>query len=117
MDYLELMLKLIENVFGSKLFNLVITILCPLVVIYAASWLIHGIINIWHQLTPIFYNKEQKQLNRRRRRFVDHIESEIRRINRLEEWSDHRFTELEAEVETQGRYIRNSLFNAYTKKG
>jgi len=55
--------------------------------------------NIW----PIFYNKEEARRSSRRRKFADHIESELRRLNNLEAWSDFRFTELEAEVDAEGR--------------
>ncbi|MEM7034673.1 MAG: hypothetical protein AAF629_34355, partial [Chloroflexota bacterium] len=52
---------------------------------------------------PIFYKPENKRRTIRRRRFADHIESEIRRLNNLEAWSDYRFAELEAEVEAEGQ--------------
>lgn len=65
---------------------------------------ISKIIDVWKEkIWPHFYNPEEKRRNLRRRRFAEHIESEIRRLNRLEEWSDYRFTELEAEVEAEGR--------------
>jgi hypothetical protein len=52
---------------------------------------------------PLFYKTEKKRRTARRRRFADHIESEMRRLNSLEQWSDYRFAELEAEVEAEGR--------------
>ena len=55
------------------------------------------------QFWPIFYNKEKVRRSNRRRKFADHIESELRRLNNLEAWSDHRFAELEAEVDAEGR--------------
>src|SRR5512135_1750003 len=58
---------------------------------------------VTQEFLPVFYNEEDRRRNARRRRFADHIESEIRRLNNLEVWSDHRFTELEAEVEAEGR--------------
>ena len=51
----------------------------------------------------IFYNPEQKRLCRRRQTFAKHIEYEITRLNLLEDWKDDRFTELEAEVEAEGK--------------
>ncbi|PWR04956.1 hypothetical protein DKT68_29265 [Micromonospora acroterricola] len=39
---------------------------------------------------------------RRRALFADHIESQLRRLDEKEEWRDHRFARLEAEVETEG---------------
>jgi hypothetical protein len=55
--------------------------------------------NIW----PLFYDKEKARRANRRKKFADHIESELRRLNNLEAWSDYRFTELEAEVDAEGR--------------
>ena len=52
---------------------------------------------------PLFYNVEQKRKIRHRQRFADHIESEIRRLNQREDWSDFRFAELEAEIEMEGK--------------
>ena len=52
---------------------------------------------------PIFYNKEKARRSNRRRKFADHIESELRRLNNLEAWSDYRFAELEAEVDAEGQ--------------
>ncbi|MER7456745.1 NACHT domain-containing protein [Micromonospora sp. NPDC126480] len=39
---------------------------------------------------------------RRRALFADHVESQLRRLDEKEEWRDHRFARLEAEVETEG---------------
>lgn len=45
---------------------------------------------------------EEKRLLGRRKLFASYIEGSIRELNRREEWSDYRFAELEAEVETVG---------------
>lgn len=59
---------------------------------------------IWaEEFHPLFYNPEGKRRVQRRQRFADHIESEIRRLNNLEVWSDYHFAELEAEVEAEGQ--------------
>ncbi len=52
---------------------------------------------------PLFYNSEERRRSERRRRFAEHLESEIRQLNLREAWHDYRFTELEAEVEAEGR--------------
>src|SRR6266446_2348045 len=52
---------------------------------------------------PIFYDQEKRRRVEKRRRFADHIEGEIRRLNGLEAWSDYRFAELEADVDAEGR--------------
>ncbi|WP_433222679.1 NACHT domain-containing protein [Dactylosporangium sp. CS-047395] len=38
-----------------------------------------------------------------RRRFAGHVQSQLERLDDLDEWSDYRFARLEAEVETEGR--------------
>lgn len=43
---------------------------------------------------------------RRRALFADHIESQLRRLDEKEEWRDHRFARLEAEVEMEGEQHR-----------
>ncbi|WP_422769287.1 NACHT domain-containing protein [Plantactinospora sp. WMMC1484] len=43
---------------------------------------------------------------RRRALFADHVESQLRRLDEREEWRDHRFARLEAEVEMEGRQQR-----------
>jgi len=78
--------------------------------IYGLLLVISKIIEVWKEkLLPNFYDKEEKRRNNRRKRFAEHIESEINRLNRLEEWSDYRFADLEAEVEAEGK--RKSFFS------
>lgn len=74
---------------------------------------------IVEEFWPLFYNKEGKRRSLRRQRFADHIESEIRRLNNLEVWSDYRFAELEAEVEAEGRRRVFSIlpFHSRTRSG
>ncbi|MCP4538893.1 MAG: NACHT domain-containing protein [Chloroflexi bacterium] len=62
------------------------------------------------EFLPLFYDQEEKRRRNRRLRFADHVESEIRRLNNLEVWSDYRFAELEAEVEAEGRRQAFGLF-------
>lgn len=60
--------------------------------------------DIWSQnFWPLFYSREEKQRSIHRRYFAEHIESEIIRLGRQEDWKDYRFTELEAEVEAEGQ--------------
>lgn len=51
-------------------------------------------------------SEDERQYLERYRRFADHVESEVRRLNNLESWSHYRFTELEAEVEAEGGYYQ-----------
>ena len=64
-------------------------------------------IKIWkEQIKPLYYDQVQKRRLRNRQRFANHIEQEIRQLNSREEWKDYRFTELEAEVEAEGKRLR-----------
>jgi hypothetical protein len=65
------------------------------------------IIKLWNEeFLPLFYNADEKRKNERRNQFAVYIEREINRLDGREEWSDFKFTDLEAEVEAKGR--RNS---------
>ncbi len=80
---------------------LIALLLCAL---WGILFLLSKIQELWVQnFWPIFYNREQKQRSLYRRYFAEHIESEIIRLGRQEEWKDYRFTELEAEVEAEGQ--------------
>jgi predicted NACHT family NTPase len=59
---------------------------------------------------PLLYNETEQRRSKFRRLFASHIASEIDRLNRQEAWSDYRFTELEAEVEAEGRWKVFSIF-------
>jgi hypothetical protein len=80
---------------------LIALVLCAL---WGSLFLLSKIAELWTQnFWPLFYDREQKQRNLHRRYFAEHIEHEIIRIGRQEEWKDYRFTELEAEVEADGQ--------------
>lgn len=90
-----------ENI--QYLLSWVILLLFSLFVIYVFVFLFAKIVSIVRdELLPLFYNVEKRRRLGRRQRFADQIEHEIRRLNSLEEWSDYRYTELEAEVEAEG---------------
>lgn len=79
-----------------------------LAIVLVAVWrllvVVSKIKRLWfEEFAPLFYNPDEKRRVQRRQRFADHVESEIRRLNNLEVWSDYRFAELEAEVEAEGR--------------
>ena len=103
--------SLLKIIFGAQLppvilrvFAYASLILLTLGFVWATLFLVSGIIGFWQKrIRPVFYNAKEKRRSTRRRRFAEHVESEIRRLNRLEEWSDYRFAELEAEVEAEGR--------------
>jgi hypothetical protein len=96
--------ELFQQLFGNEIVKWILIVLFPLAVLFAFLWLIKGIIEITKStFIPLFYDKDKKRRIRRRQRFADYIETEIRRINQREDWSDFHFAELEAEVETEGR--------------
>jgi hypothetical protein len=74
---------------------------------WAALVVIGQCIKIWaEQIRPLYYDQALKKRLRNRQRFANHIEQEIRQLNSREEWKDYRFTELEAEVEAEGKRLR-----------
>ena len=96
-------LDLLNQAFPNQAKTILVIVLA-LVGIWWALDILSKIKTLWtKELSPLFYNPEEKKRVSRRRRFADHVESEIRRLNNLEAWSDYRFAELEAEVEAEGR--------------
>lgn len=75
-----------------------VTAITPLLMLLKGpgSWVIAGIRRA--RLSP-----EDARRLARRRQFAEFTELELRRIDQQQEWSDHRFAELEAEVEAEGR--------------
>lgn len=101
----------LQLIFGNNIpswMSLLIGILLIIGLVLCAVWgglfLISKITEQWTKnVLPLFYKREEKQRSLRRRYFAEHIESEIVKLGRQEEWKDYRFTELEAEVEAEGR--------------
>jgi len=103
-------LDLLNQVFPNQV-KLILTAVLILVGIWWALDILSRIKGLWvKEFSPLFYSAEEKRRVARRRRFADHIESEVRRLNNLEAWSDYRFAELEAEVEAEGRQRTFSIF-------
>lgn len=104
-DSITWWLEILQQIFGNEIVGWIVLILSPLIFAYALLWLIKAIIEIVKTtFIPLFYNAEEKRKIRRRQRFADHIESEIRRLNQREDWNDFRFAELEAEIEMEGKH-------------
>ena len=62
------------------------------------------IIDICKQrLLSAFYNEQAKQRSKQRQSFAMRIEHEINRVSVQEDWKDYRFTDLEVEVEAEGK--------------
>jgi len=54
-------------------------------------------------IRPVFYNELERRRAKRRRQFASHIEAEMRRIDKADEWHDYKYAELEAEVANPSR--------------
>ncbi|HEV7486756.1 MAG TPA: NACHT domain-containing protein [Thermoanaerobaculia bacterium] len=98
--------KLIDNVkmlwrllFGGNAPQYVITTAVLLAAILAVVFLAAKLMK---ELQPFFYNAEKKRRARRRRIFAEHIAADIRQIDLNADWSEERFSDLEAEVEAEG---------------
>ncbi len=112
-DILELIAEIWKEISAPLPPWLVITLeFCKLAIVallglWALLFLAVQIKKLWLEFFgPLFYDEEKKQRRHRRRLFADHIECELRRLDSHEEWSDYRFTELEAEVEAEGEHRR-----------
>lgn len=99
----EDIVAIVEQLFSSTVGKWVLGFIAAVILLWLVSFLVGQIIEIWgSKIVPIFYKRDEKRRNLRRQRFAEHIESEMRAINRQENWSDYRFAELEAEVEAEG---------------
>ncbi len=96
-------LDLLNQIFPIQV-KQILTVILILVGVWWALDILSKIKGLWiKDFLPLFYSAEERRRVARRRRFADHVESEIRRLNSLEAWSDYRFAELEAEVDAEGR--------------
>lgn len=100
----------VEPEWLSPLFNFLLIGCLLLLLLWVVLTLLSQIIKICkEQFVPLFYDRDRKMRRRNRQFFAEHIEQEIRQLNLREEWKYYRFTELEAEVEAEGRRRGGSL--------
>jgi hypothetical protein len=110
-DWIKFIIRVLDLIFGKNVppwALKTIGYLSLFALILLACWGVLSIISkiklLWsEQFSPMFYKPQEVRRRELRRRFADHVESEIRRLNNLEQWSDHRFAELEAEVQAEGK--------------
>jgi len=120
-DLLDNLDKVLKFIFGNSTPAQVLWFVKGIVGLIFLLFLFWALLNIiakikylWVEtILPLFYNREEKRRSRRRGRFAEHIESEIRRINNLESWQDFQFSELEAEVEANGKRRALGFFPFY----
>jgi hypothetical protein len=118
-DWIDATVQALKLVFGDKVPPMALRTIgwvaltgLALIGLWGVLWILSKIKILWtEQFRPMFYNAEVLRRTELRRRFADHVESEIRRLNNLEQWSDHRFAELEAEVQAEGTRRAKSLFS------
>jgi hypothetical protein len=58
------------------------------------------------EIKPLFYDATERRRVRRRRRFAEHVGRQIDNIDNAADWTEHKYSELEAEVEAEGRRSR-----------
>src|SRR5260370_4391401 len=61
------------------------------------------VVELWPKVRAIFYSSEERRRAEQRRRFASHVTDQLNLLNTRETWQDYRFTELEAEMEADGR--------------
>jgi len=113
--WIDAIQRLLHFVFGERIptpitraLGWALLLALVLLAIWGLLFLLSKIWDLWKgHFQPIFYDSEERRKRELRRRFADHIDSEIRRLSSFEQWSDHRFAELEAEVESEG--LRSGL--------
>ncbi len=89
---------------GSEVPVWILRLVGFLALVWIVLYVFGAIKKLWNsEIVPLFYKPEQKQVLVNRQRFAAHVENEVQRLNRYEDWKDYRFTELEAEVEAEGR--------------
>ncbi|WP_457351665.1 NACHT domain-containing protein [Roseateles sp. P5_D6] len=65
---------------------------------------------------PLFLNPEDKVRVRRRKQFCAVLEADLAYIAKAESWNDQYFTDLEAEVETEGGYYISPFHRMISKR-
>ncbi|MEB5888639.1 NACHT domain-containing protein [Enterobacter roggenkampii] len=96
---LSIVLILLKKVTGD-----VIEILAKLTELYKASGL------------PVWLNNDNKKKVRRRKQFCKVLNSDLAHLAKAENWNDQHFTDLEAEVETEGGYYASAIDRLRRKK-
>jgi NACHT domain len=109
-DWIDALLQVLHLIFGQHLpdrllhavgYFLGVGVL--LLSVWGVLYILGRIKSLWEKhFWPIFYSRERRRESELRRRFASHIEVGVRRLNALEQWSDYRYAELEAEVEAEG---------------
>ncbi|MGJ7249537.1 NACHT domain-containing protein [Morganella morganii] len=65
---------------------------------------------------PVWINKKNKIIVRRRKQFCSVLDADLSYLAKAENWNDQYFTDLEAEVETEGGYYASTIDKLRKKK-
>ncbi len=65
---------------------------------------------------PVWLNKKNKIIVRRRKQFCSVLDADLSYLAKAENWNDQYFTDLEAEVETEGGYYASTIDKLRKKK-
>ncbi|UVG19125.1 hypothetical protein [Klebsiella quasipneumoniae] len=105
-----LLIFIVLSVFGVGLFFILKTI-CALIeqlAKFLESYKSSGF--------PIWLNKDNKIRVRKRKQFCAVLDADLSYLAKAENWNDQYFTDLEAEVETEGGYYASALDKLRRKK-
>jgi hypothetical protein len=91
-----------------------IAAVCIALFVWAIKYVLEHLVSLaeaWAKLgLPVpFRTREQKTFLRRRQQFCRVLCSDLDQLNKFESWNDQQFTDLEAEVETDGWYYATRL--------
>ena len=78
---------------------IVVVYILKLVYEHIAIFFYHSLISAIKSIKSTLYPPETKRFVAIRKIFVEHLDSEVKRLNREADWNDFYYTELEAEVE------------------
>lgn len=92
--------------------SLILLILITGTVLKGAKFVLKSFIELRDQWTasglPVMgRSQEQKEAIEQRKKFCKVLRSDIDHLNKVENWNDQSFTDLEAEVEAEGKYYVN----------
>jgi len=110
-ELIQIIKGLLEPVIGpalprwvSILIGIGVLFVIVLLIIMAVLFFLSKIRYYWQEsIAPFIDRSENQQRRIKRKRFVEYLIEEIKRLDRLEDWSDYRYAELEAEIEAEGQ--------------
>lgn len=94
---------------GADILMLLIT---GLLMVWGLFFVVAKIRKLWREsIRPMLYDAAARRRAEDRRRFALHLKAQLDSLNAREAWQDFRFSELEAEVEAEGRRSARSVIS------